>query len=191
MNIANEGAAPKAKAFWGEIAPCEHLVQIYQDDRSFLDALTGFVAGGICAGDSVIVIGTPPHVRSLEDRLRTQGIDLDAARSFRQYVALDAEEVLARFMVNDWPDEDRFEAVVTDLLNRVSRGRVRAFGEMVALLWARGHAAATVRLEHLWHRLCQQKAFSLFCAYPQIGFTQDPDSSIKEICAAHSKTLCA
>ena len=69
--------------------------------------------------------------------------------------------------------------------------RVRAFGEMVALLWAQGHTAAIVRLEHLWHRMCQERGFSLFCAYPRVGFTQDVDASIREICAAHSKVLCA
>ncbi len=50
--------------------------------------------------------------------------------------------------------------------------RVRAFGEMVAVLWDQGQNAATVRLEHLWHKLCpEEKDFSLFCTYPKAGFT--------------------
>ena len=64
-----------------------------------------------------------------------------------------------------------------------------AAGEMVAILWARGHTGATVRLEHLWHRLCATESFTLFCAYPKIGFTQDGPASIREICAAHSAVV--
>src|SRR5688500_19228341 len=56
---------------------------------------------------------------------------------------------------------------------------VRAFGEMVAVLWANGHNGATVRLEHLWHAFCQSEAFSLFCAYPKTGFTQDASTDRK------------
>ena len=67
---------------------------------------------------------------------------------------------------------------MSGLLTRGRAGgrRVRAFGEMVAVMWARGEQGATVRLEHLWHRLCQSEAFSLFCAYPRIGFTQDAEA---------------
>ncbi len=27
------------KVFWGEIAPCQHVVQIYKDEQNFLDLL--------------------------------------------------------------------------------------------------------------------------------------------------------
>ena len=67
--------------------------------------------------------------------------------------------------------------------------RVRAFGEMVAILWKRGHAGATVRLEHLWHEFCQTKAFCLFCAYPRAYFMQSAEESIAEICLAHSRVV--
>jgi ribosomal protein L15 len=60
---------------------------------------------------------------------------------------------------------------------------------MVAMLWGQGHNGATVRLEHLWHELCREEAFSLFCAYPRSGFTKDVEASIQEICSAHSKVI--
>src|SRR5687767_14092158 len=44
--------------FWGELAPSEHLIQIYEDDDVFLDALEGFVAEGLGVGESVVVIAT-------------------------------------------------------------------------------------------------------------------------------------
>jgi len=60
---------------------------------------------------------------------------------------------------------------------------------MTLLLLARGDTAATVRLEYLWHRVCQSQAYSLFCGYPKAGFTEDPSKSIAEICAAHSRII--
>jgi hypothetical protein len=183
---------PGSSVFWGEIAPCEHYVQIYRDDVVFMDTLEGFVAGGLRSGDGVILIATPEHLKLLEQRLLVQEIDVTAARAGDQYIALDADETLNRFMLGAWPDDERFKALVGGLLARARGGsgrRVRAFGEMVALLWARGNVGATVRLEHLWTGLCKSDAFSLFCAYPRVGFTRDAASSISELCAAHSKVI--
>jgi hypothetical protein len=193
LRTSEPSARPRpASVFWGEISPCEHFVQIYKDESVFLDTLEGFVAGGLRSGDAVILIATPEHLRALEQRLLSQDINHAAARERDQYIALNADETLNRFMVGGWPDDERFKSVVSDLLAR-ARGaqgrRVRAFGEMVALLWARGNEGATVRLEHLWHGLCRSEAFSLFCAYPRVGFTQDAAASISELCAAHSKVI--
>jgi MEDS: MEthanogen/methylotroph, DcmR Sensory domain len=194
MNTATNWRKHGAEIFWGEISPCEHMVQFYEDDATFLDCLEGFVSGGLKAGEAVVIIATVVHRQSLEYRLRANGVNLTSARLAGQYFALDAEESLSKFMVDGWPDENLFKQFVNSLLAR-ARGkndrRVRGFGEMVALLWARGHNGATVRLEHLWHQFCGNSALSLFCAYPRTGFTQDADASIREICAAHSKVIAA
>jgi hypothetical protein len=177
---------------WGDIAPCEHFVQIYQNDEALLDALEGFVAGGLRAGEGVVVIATPAHLAGLERRLSALGLDLGLASRQDRYLALDASRTLGRFMLRSWPDDILFERVITDVLRRAGKEgrRVRAFGEMVALLWEQGHTGATVRLEHLWQRICDERGLSLFCAYPRAGFRQGGDLSEKQICAAHSKVVC-
>jgi hypothetical protein len=185
------GHADEPGVFWGEIGPCEHLVQVWDDDHAFLDTLEGFVAGGLARNDGVIVIATGEHLAQLEQRLTGRGIDLAAKRADGQYVDRDAAATLDMFMDGQRPDERRFEFTVLDLVERAATGgrRVRAFGEMVAMLWARGDQAATMRLEKLWHDLCHKAAFTLLCAYPRVGFTHDADKSIKEICDAHSRVL--
>ena len=182
--------------FWGEIAPAEHMVQIYKDDQVFMDALEGFVGGGIKAGDGVIVIATPAHLAMLEHRLLTRGIDVGGAADSDQYIALDAEEALSKFMIKGWVDSDLFMKFVSGVVERASDARdgqparrVRAFGEMVAVLWAQGNRGATMRLEYLWHDFCQKNAFCLFCAYPRACFTQDAETSIRQICAAHNRIV--
>ena len=179
--------------FWAEMAPCDHVVQIYDADDAFLDSLEAFVVAGLRAQDAVVLIATPQHLSKLEARLWTHHFDLiSESRSRDQFITLDAEDTLSKFMVHNWPDEQRFKDMIAGVLARaLSRSpRVRAFGEMVALLWSRGLSGATVRLEHLWHQICQRENFPLFCAYPKSGFTQNSESSMREICNAHSKSLC-
>jgi hypothetical protein len=181
----------RSPIFWGEISPCEHAMQVYGDDDVFMDALEGFVGAGLREGEAAIVIATPEHLEGLEKRLRGRGVDLESARFEQRYLGLPADRILRDFMVDGWPDEERFHEVVSTLLARMqSNGRrVRAFGEMVALLWAQGNVAATVRLEHLWNKLCEKERFPLFCAYPKAGFTTDPTSSIRALCAAHTRVF--
>ena len=178
-----------SKDFWGEIAPSEHVVQIYENDKVFLDLLHGFVSDGFDAGDCVIVIATASHLQALDKRLAASGFNLLALETKKVYFPLEAEIVLSKFMINDWPDEVLFNQAVTDLIAQAGAKQFRAFGEMVALLWAKGHVEATVRLEHLWNKFCARQVFCLFCAYPQSGFTQDAGESVAHICQAHSKLI--
>jgi hypothetical protein len=179
------------QTFWREVAPCSHVVQIYEDQEVFLNLLEGFVAGGITVGDCVIVIATAAHLEALEERLLSHGYNLATLSARDQYIALNAEEVLAKFMVNDWPDYHLFMETVSTLFERAHQNQrqVRAFGEMVALLWAQGKSGATVMLEYLWNTFCEKEDFALFCAYPQSGFAQDTHSAIKNICSTHSKMV--
>lgn len=188
----NDGWTPSSNdVFWGEIAPCEHVVQIYENDESFLDLLTGFVAGGVNGNECAVVIATPAHLTALEERLTALGYTVPSLISQTQYIPLDAEETLSGFMVNDWPDENLFHNAITDVIVKAKgNGRkVRAFGEMVAILWAKGQVGATVRLEHLWNKFCENETFCLFCAYPESGFTQDAAESVMHICSAHTKMI--
>ncbi len=190
-NIGIDTISREDTVFWGELAPSEHVAQFYNDDNVLLDTLAGFVAGGLNAGESAIVIATPAHLRALLQRLVDCGVDMLKAVKEDRYIDLDAKITLSSFMVKDWPDDELFTSLADHLIRRsgVNGRPVRAFGEMVALLWAQGHSGATVRLEHLWQQFCKSHSFSLFCAYPKTGFTMDPTASLAEICAAHSRVI--
>src|SRR5205085_7853707 len=188
MNTYADWKQVKADIFWAEVAPCDHILQIYETDEVFIDTLSGFVGNGINAGDCCIVIATREHLHALNRQLTNYGIRIDTLVADNRYVPLDAEETLAKFMVNGWPDEKRFMKVVSQLISGChgTQRKIRAFGEMVAILWAQGHNGATVQLEHLWNKFCATEAFCLFCAYPKAGFTDDINTSLNHICDQHS-----
>ena len=72
-----------------------------------------------------------------------------------QLVTLDAADTLAELMVGDHPDPARFDAAVGEAVRDALVGgrRVRAHGEMVALLWDAGNVGAAIELEDLWNEL--------------------------------------
>jgi hypothetical protein len=178
------------QVFWGEVAPCDHLLQIYESDDIFLHALEGFTATGLLNGDSIILIASETHLEAIEIRLK-ENFDLNTLKLSGQYISYDAEEALSQFIVDNDVDEARFKTFINGLLKRARIGerKVRAFGEMVALLWGQGNRKATIKLEALWSEICKSDMVCLYCAYPQGGFRQDVNESIEEICSHHTKMI--
>ncbi|HKG15553.1 MAG TPA: MEDS domain-containing protein, partial [Pyrinomonadaceae bacterium] len=187
------GHTPAAcRAGTGEL---DHFVQFYESDEFLTNSLSGYVREGLEAGDACVVVVTPARREALEARLRSAGLDTDEARAAGRLVMLDACETLSLFMSDGSPDARRFEEVVGGVVKRASaKGKhVRAFGEMVALLWAEGNAHAALRLEGLWNELQQKtRAFRLFCAYPLKGFEVEArGGTLAGVCDAHSRVIPA
>ena len=72
-------------------------------------------------------------------------------------------------MVHDRPTQRNFVEVIGSVISRAttSWGGVRAFGEMVAVLWKEGNRDGALELEKFWSDLGQIYSFALFCAYPK------------------------
>jgi len=168
---------------------CGHLVQLYAEQASLLATLEDFICAGLDTGEAAIVIATAPHLHALEARLQARRIDLVEARNDNRYIPFGAADAMDRFMVDGWPDASRFIAFLAPVLAR-ARGpggrKVRGFGEMVAILWARGQREAALELEKLWSRVCARGDLTLLCAYPTHGFGRDDDEALERVRAAHT-----
>ena len=183
-----------SNSMWNEIGPRDHFCQFYDHNDILIDSIDQFIGPGLSCGESAIVIVTPEHLSKLNFKLSARGINVDTAKADNLYIPLDAEETLSKFMNKDWPDQSTFLEVIRGILSRAAHGnrRVRAFGEMVALLWAQGNRPATIRLEKLWNDLIKSEMFSLFCAYPREAFdVVGCHASLIDICAAHSPIISA
>ncbi|HET7626126.1 MAG TPA: MEDS domain-containing protein, partial [Verrucomicrobiae bacterium] len=179
-------------ADWSDMGETEHFVQFYETDAFLVKSVASFIGAGLGSGDGAIVIATSGHRVALRERLAAQGLDVESAETDGQLVLLDANELLSQFMLNDMPDELLFNEVIGGLVEKTANGRrgVRAFGEMVALLWADGNHAGAIALEKLWNDLAARHSFALFCAYPMSFFdgTKNGDAFL-HVCGEHTRVL--
>jgi hypothetical protein len=173
-----------------EIRKGGHFVQFYQDDAYLVESVGAYIAASLGVREGAIVIATPEHREALAQSLRNRGIEVAGAIARRQFLCLDARETLDLFMVDGMPDADLFRGSVGKLVDEslASWKHMRAFGEMVALLWAEGNREGALRLEQLWNRLGESRAFTLFCAYQKDAFGAEM-GPYKEVCHEHTHVL--
>jgi len=164
-----------------------HAVQFYDHEAFLLEHLGSFVKEGLLQEDTVLVVATATHRAELRAKLISDHV-FEEAPGKSVYVAMDATDTLALFMVNDWPDEKLFMKVIGDTISSLAHGTpVRIYGEMVAVLWSQCQFRAAIRLEQLWNQLGTCKEFSLLCGYPAAAF-QD-GSLLDEVSACHSHII--
>lgn len=177
---------------WRDVAERAHCVQFYHSDDFLIESVSGFMEAGLDIGEPVLVIATREHRQALEQRLLAHGSDIGAARARGHYVALDAVGTLQRFMVDGMPDPQLFEQTLAPVFAAVGNARTRAYGEMVALLWADGNQAAALQLEHLWNELALTHRFALLCGYPLSGFGDARQTAaFAHVCEHHAMVMPA
>jgi signal transduction histidine kinase/ActR/RegA family two-component response regulator len=191
-DVTVRGLAPLTD--WSAMGESEHFVQFYETDTFLLDSLSGFIGMGLGQNDACIVVATKAHREGLDERLQAYGMDVAKARACGQYVSLDAEETLSKFMLNGEPVPALFAQVVAGIIESAVEGRqrVRIFGEMVALLWEEENYDGALRLEGLWNDLHQTRSFQLFCAYPMKGFGGEALAGpFGGVCEGHTRVIPA
>ena len=162
----------------------EHFVQLYEDSAALAEAVADYVGEGLRNGEAVVIIATPAHRAAFLGNISpTEGLRV-----------LDAEETLAQIMANGMPNWRAFREVIGGLIAdlRLRHPTVRAYGEMVDVLWQRGEREAAIRLEEYWNELGQVQTFSLLCAYrmnPLDGALYG--GPLESVCRAHSRLLPA
>ena len=167
-------------------------MKVYSGDSDLLGDLTRFVTEGLSRDDVVVLLATGDHRDGLEEALHLVGADVDTARLAGRYHSLDAAEMLASFMADGSPDPVAFEERVGGLIRRLgaSGGVVRAFGEMVAILWEGGDVAAAIEVEALWNALSAKLDFLLYCGYPLSSFASIGDlNTTTQVCRQHGLVI--
>ena len=171
----------------------DHVAAFYQSDEDLADQVCDHLFGD-GQPSTVILVASAEHRHLIAGRMARAGMDVSAALSEGSFVSLDASGALAGFMVAGWPDAAAFWQTMSPVLKRaeVRPGKVRVFGEMVALLWDAGETGAAVELEALWNELARQYSFSLVCSYPaaSVAAAEDADD-LSDLLAAHSAVMRA
>lgn len=164
-----------------------HDVQFYDSEEFLVIAVGKFLREGLRAGQPLVIIATEAHRRGfLEElarhpELRVEGADI---------TWLDARQTLAAFMDGRRPDPELFDATLGRVFEKVMAKRsylvVRAYGEMVDLLWKDGNTEGAIDVEKLWNALAAKYSFNLLCAYAMNNFVMESQSDgFACICGCH------
>lgn len=169
-----------------------HAVQFYDTEHSLYVTVAEFLAEGLQTRHPAIVFATPAHRAAIEEHLCGHAVDCARAKREGELIVLDAEETLGLFMVNGQPDREMFEANVGRMIDQALAGRtrvtVRAYGEMVDILWKAGQSEAAINLEILWNRLAAKYNFALLCGYAMGCFYKQTKQQA-EVVALHSHVV--
>ena len=182
--MPNKGRAAEAGHF--------HAVRFYEDAQSLSRMVATFVAEGFIESLPAIIIATPEHLDAIFEKLSAMSFDLDHVKRQGDLIVLDARDTLALFMVDGMPNAEKFEATMLPVIDRVCRGRqdcvIRAYGEMVDVLWKDGKSDAAIRLEILWNRLADRHGFALLCGYSMGNFYKQTER-FEEVCRQHAHVV--
>ena len=170
----------------------EHVVQFYEDESQLAATVGGYLTAALEDGAVAIVIATEAHQRLFAAELEAAGVDLGASSLDGSLVLLDAAATMAGFIDVGQVDRAGFGRIVGSVVGRaVESGRpVRAYGEMVALLWETGDVLAAIELETAWNDLARELPFALLCAYRSESVQgHEHADALHEVCHLHTSVI--
>lgn len=176
---------------------CAHFLEFTRrGERPRGQSAGRFLSGALRAGGIAVVIATPRNAEGIITQLARMGLDPVTSLQRDRMMLMESASMLSRFLDDQTVDADEFDRTVGAAM-RAARERagdqpLRAYGDMVGLLWQRGNPQAAVDLERLWNRLQEELSFGLYCAYPIDVF--EPEFSfpnVGEILETHTHLLPA
>lgn len=172
-----------------------HLVQFYgADERTLMRNVSQYVAEGLGRGDRVLIVASQKRAEPFLQQLDALQAGPSQALAENRLIVADANLLLDRFLVDAQPNWKLFDLsvgeMVRELNSRAGSAGLRAYGEMVDILWNRGMQSAAIQLEAFWNRLLTTYSFSLYCAYSVDVFAEGfHPKQVGALLASHTHLL--
>ena len=167
-----------------------HVVHFHEDDRGFVDGVSGLIAAALRRGDAVSLV-TKPHLRAgVAQRLQALGWNVGQTGRFGAYSALDSETALAPILQDGQLNIDRMRELVAE----TERGRTNGSRGADSILTFVGDVSTyllevdpqlAVELEHAWNDVTQPLRFLTVCCYPTPRFDGTNAHWFPELCNQH------
>jgi hypothetical protein len=172
------------------LAPCDHILQLFDDAESLADGLAEFLRSGFERNETMLVLAGAAQWSLTVKRFVSDADRLSNGAASGQLTLLDSITTLERLRPGGRLNPVLFDEVVGTLVRQLrSRGRpLRVYGEMVDVLALEGDFQAARQLEDLWNDLGCAEPFTLLCGYSAVHFG-DPASAdaLARICRSHSE----
>ncbi len=169
-----------------------HLLKICPNEMLQAEAIAYFIKGGLLNDELVIIIARTSLRIAIISKMNALGLDAQHFKNQGQIKFFDAELLLSSLLVDGLLDERAFQECIVEPIQaaQLKFGKIRAFGEMVDMLWKKGQRDRALQLEGLWDDLAKKYEFALFCIYLLNSFdSSDNDDSLEHICKAHTHLL--
>jgi CheY-like chemotaxis protein len=174
--------------------PGSHSVQFYVGEQFAHHAIAEFFTQDATPHDPLILLAQARTFRAVAQLLSSGRYDL-SGRAVERLVFVDADSALPEIMAGDALDPERARRFFVDVFARIgpvpADATVRLYGELVDVLYARGHHAAALEVEGLATGLFElEPRLSILCGYciEHFGSNADMDR-LGAICDAHSQVI--
>lgn len=188
-------------ASWDKIlygpGSCAHVVELTRPaERRAGQSAGRFLAGALQNGGVAVAIATPRNAEGIITQLARMGLDPVTSLQRERMMLMESSATLSRFLRGQTVDAQEFDrtigAAMRTVCERAGDKPLRAFGDMVGILWQRGNRQAAVDLEKLWNRLQEELHFGLYCAYPIDVFEPEfSPGNVNGILESHTHLLPA
>lgn len=182
------------KSLLAEPGPDGHIVQLYQDEDFYGEAISHFAAEGLIRGESIIIVATSLNWRNISRRLEAKGFSIPELLERGQLTLLDANETLPKFMVGGMPDGNIFKPLARETIQKARCGgkypAVRWWGEMVNVLYVNGNGKASHRLEEFFDEVAHEETIPIFCSFLMDHYDASMyDDALGKVCRTHSHLI--
>jgi len=153
-----------------------HGVRFYGDDDDLCRSVAAFLSEGLLLGHPALAVASTVHCAGIEACLSARGFQIATLVRSGQLRLLDAEARLRRML-----------APMIDRAGEAS-GQLRAYGEVVDILWKRAQPDLALQLEALWNSVLRSHDdVLLLCGYDRRNSYVNSD--VEDICGHHSHVL--
>lgn len=145
----------------------DHFVHIYEKIDTLIESVCEYMVPAFVQSEGVILVASATNKKAILTALERRSIDVTKAIVMGQLIVIDAHEMISQFMLNGTIDKLKFQTIAGNIISdlKIKFPIVRAYGEMVNILWHNGNIEATIELEKCWNELATTTDFSLFCGY--------------------------
>ena len=162
---------PPWKALLPDEADHDHLAQVYDSDEKLQGAIVSWLAPALADGGGAFMLATRANAAAALERFAGAGPRVREAVSEGRLVILEVEELLERGILGQDAEESKFRAEIEAAVHRMratlpSPDRpIRAWGELVNVLWQANAREQVARVERCWNRIVSEQGIRLLCSY--------------------------
>jgi len=167
-----------------------HVVLLHENDRGFVDGVSGLLAAALRRGDSVSLVSSSRIRAGVAQRLQAAGWNAGESGDYGPYRAMDSATALSPILHNGSLDLDRLR----ELIAETERGRVNGARGADSILTFVGdvsthlldaHPELALEIEHAWTEMTRALRFVTVCCYPTSRFQTADGRLLPQLCAEH------